>query len=163
MHIAERFWRVITSVFSIVSLSPVQDRIDTQSPLPLPSDGIPIQSQFTSSAGVVSSAQPRKGPVFLPPGFDKEEPFECKYPDMVGWESCSTELDRKCWLRRKSDGKQYDINTNYEVDAPIGIHRRYDIELIDGKYDADGMPFDEAKLFDGKYPGPWIQACWGDT
>ena len=82
---------------------------------------------------------------------------------MVGWENCSTPTDRKCWLRRTLDGKQYDINTNYEDDAPIGITRKYSLELEDGSYDADGMEFAAAKLFNKMYPGPWIEACWGDT
>ena len=82
---------------------------------------------------------------------------------MVGWEPCSTPMDRKCWLKRKSDGKQYDISTNYEDDAPVGILRQYKIDLSNQTYDADGMEFPAAKLFNKMYPGPWLEACWGDT
>lgn len=82
---------------------------------------------------------------------------------MPEWEFCSTPTDRRCWLRRKSDGKQYDINTNYEEDMPIGITRDFNITLQNGSHNADGMNFDAAKLFNNDYPGPWIQACWGDT
>lgn len=82
---------------------------------------------------------------------------------MGGWEPCSTPTDRKCWLKRTSDGKQFDIFTNYEEEMPIGVTRYYELELEAGSYDADGMDFPFAKLFNDQYPGPWIQACWGDT
>lgn len=90
---------------------------------------------------------------------------------MVGWEPCSTPYDRSCWLRRTLDGKQLDINTNYEEERPIGITREYEIVLEDSWFAADGLNFTAAKLFrqtfptpddDNRYPGPWIQACWGD-
>lgn len=28
---------------------------------------------------------------------------------------------------------------------------------------ADGVPNPDGKVFNNTYPGPWIQACWGDT
>ena len=46
---------------------------------------------------------------------------------------------------------------------PLGITRNYTLELTDGWWDADGLNFTAAKLFNNKYPGPWLQACWGDT
>ena len=147
MYIIGRWWEVVTSVIGIVSLSPLQDGIDNQSPLPLPSQVAPQLSI-------------NKGPIFHPPGTNDN--FLCNYTKMVGWEKCSTPTDRKCWLRRTVDGKQYDINTDYENDAPTGMTRRYSLELGKGSYDADGMNFSDAKLFDGQYPGPWIEACWGD-
>lgn len=27
----------------------------------------------------------------------------------------------------------------------------------------EGVLNREGKVFNGTYPGPWIQACWGDT
>ena len=27
---------------------------------------------------------------------------------------------------------------------------------------ADGYNFNDAKLFNNQFPGPWIRACWGD-
>ena len=150
MHITERLWAVVTSVISITSLSSLKDGINIQSPLQIPSQ----------KASLLNAGQ---GPIFQPPGVPDDDRFECKYPAIVGWETCSTPTDRKCWLRRKSDGKQYDINTNYEDDMPIGITRRYTLNLTDSTWDADGMEFLAAKLFSNTYPGPWIQACWGDT
>lgn len=86
---------------------------------------------------------------------------------MKGWEDCSHDLDRKCWIRRVSDGLQFDINTDYENITSHGVKLRgvdryYNLDLADGSYDADGLNFPYAKLFNKTYPGPWIEACWGD-
>jgi hypothetical protein len=92
---------------------------------------------------------------------------------MPDWEMCSTPENRTCWLRErvagKLTGRQFDISTNYEDEKPMGVERKYDIVLEDSSWDADGLNFPEAKLFRrqdrayNEYPGPWIQACWGDT
>lgn len=157
MYLVERLWAVVTSVLSIVSLSPVQNGIDSQQPLQVLSE-LPLELAPEVTPEVTSHE-----PFFSPPGTVGDE-FKCDYTQhMPEWEFCSTPTDRRCWLRRNSDGKQYDINTNYEEDMPIGITRNYDITLHNGTYDADGMKFEAAKLFNGKYPGPWIEACWGDT
>lgn len=141
---------MVTSAISFVSLSPLQDVIDNQSPLPIP-------SQVTPQLNV------DKGPSFHPPGALKSDQIQCYNPAMVGREPCSTPTDRQCWLQRALDGKQYDINANYEDDAPIGTTRQHSLGLLDAFYDADGMEFDEVKLFNKTYPGPWIEACWRDT
>ena len=148
MHLFEHVWAMAMSIMNIVSLSPLQHVIDNQSPLQVPSQ-------------VGAHLNTPKGPKFNAPAADN--PFQCHYPTMIGWESCSTPTNRECWLRRISDGKQYDIHTNYEDDMPLGITRYYTLELTDGWWDADGLNFTTAKLFNNTYPGPWIQACWGDT
>ena len=154
MYLIERFWGVVTTVFSIVSLSQVQDGTNTQSPLPASPQVLPT----------VNTSHVDDNPlVFRPPGTYNNDSFRCDYTAMVGWEPCSTPMDRKCWLKRISDRKQYDITTNYEDDAPIGTLRKINIDLSNHTFDADGMEFTEAKLFDKKYPGTWIEACWGDT
>ncbi len=87
---------------------------------------------------------------------------------MIDWEPCSTPFNRKCWLRHKYTGKEYNIDTNYEDEMPTGITRNYNITLEDSWFAADGLNFTAAKLFrtqgatDNQYPGPWIEACWGD-
>lgn len=147
MHLLERVWAGVISFIGIVTLSPVPN-LEAQSPLQVPSN---------------ADIETAKGPRFYPPG-GVDDGFECQYPQMVGWEMCSTPTDRKCWLRRKTDHSQrYDVYTNYEDERPIGVTRYYELELDDGAYDADGENFDAAKLFNNQYPGPWIQACWGDT
>lgn len=166
MRLVERLWASVTSIISIGSLSPLQDGIDPQSPLKLPSDSLSavtsaLSSEITTAVAPVVDVD--RGPRFHPPGSPRKDDFKCDYSAMVGWEECSTPTDRECWLRRKSDGKQFDIFTDYENEAPIGVKRYYNLTLQPGKYDADGLEFNAAKLFNGSYPGPWIEACWGDT
>lgn len=80
---------------------------------------------------------------------------------MPGWYECSTPENRECWLRHP-DGREYNIHTDYENDAPIGVDRNYTLVVNDGWVNADGLNFTVAKLFNNTFPGPWIQACWGD-
>ena len=153
MHLLESIWTKITTFCAVFTFSTLQD--DVQRPFMVPSR-------------TALTLHPGHGPVFQPPGDPDDSSFQCKYPAMVGWEPCSTPWDRKCWLREKSTGKQFDINTNYEDEIPIGITRYYNITLEDSWFAADGLNFTAAKLFkaegapDNQYPGPWIEACWGD-
>jgi hypothetical protein len=124
-------------------------------------DGI---SHGVTQIPLFDSSLPR-GPIFKPPGGRPNgdgSDFVCDYSNMTGWVFCSTPEDRSCWL---SDGKGnvFDINTDYESIRPNGTTRYYTLNVTDGFVNADGLPFDEAKLFNHVYPGPWIQACWGDT
>ena len=153
MFLLERFWAMTMSLMNIISLSPFQDNMIDQSLLRLPSQN---HTDLT-------------GPTFDAPGSHGPDAFKCEYPSMVGWEPCSTPTSRGCWLRQTSESKkkdtilQYDTSTNYENERPLGITRNYTLELNDGLWDADGLSFTAAKLFNDVYPGPWIQACWGDT
>ncbi|OIW26951.1 hypothetical protein CONLIGDRAFT_707593 [Coniochaeta ligniaria NRRL 30616] len=46
--------------------------------------------------------------------------------------------------------------------VPPGIVREYSLDVVEGVLNADG--FDRhVNAFDGVYPGPKIEACWGDT
>lgn len=149
MALIERFWAVVTYFVSIISLSPNSGWSDLQAPLqPIPSNK-PIH-------------QAEHYPIFKPPGAPRGGKFQCQYPLMEGWEDCSHELDRKCWLRHTKSGKQLDINTDYENVWPKGIDRYYSLDLASSTYAADGLNFVDAKLFNNQYPGPWIEACWGD-
>ncbi|KAK8066469.1 hypothetical protein PG997_013216 [Apiospora hydei] len=73
--------------------------------------------------------------------------FECHYPELEaqGWEFCNTETSRDCWIRDPTANTpsftQYDVRTNFETRR----HRK-----------------DQGKYFNGTYPGPVIEACWGD-
>jgi hypothetical protein len=79
-----------------------------------------------------------------------------------GWTNCSTP-DRSCWLVNKNTGQRFDINTDYENEFPTGIRREYWLEVTKSNITADGYTFTGATVFNNSYPGPWIQACWGDT
>ncbi|KXJ91823.1 multicopper oxidase-domain-containing protein [Microdochium bolleyi] len=92
-----------------------------------------------------------------PPGDQK---FKCHYPKMEGWTDCSTPENRSCWLRH-SNGSEFNIWTDYERYAPIGVDRNYTLDIARGTINTDGMET-HASLFNDTYPGPWIEACWGD-
>ncbi|KAK7409407.1 hypothetical protein QQX98_008416 [Neonectria punicea] len=92
------------------------------------------------------------------PGVD----FNCSYPLMGDdWKSCSTPGDRRCWLKN-STGHRFDIETDYENHYPLGILREYYLEVDNMTINGDGIDNREGKVFNQTYPGPWIQACWGD-
>ncbi|KAK3316802.1 multicopper oxidase-domain-containing protein [Apodospora peruviana] len=123
------------------------------------------------------------GPIFKPPGGvpggDGSE-FVCNYSAMKGFKECSTSEDRGCWL---TDGlTTWDIYTDYEATTdetlpspvnimPTGTTRYYEMTATNAPINADGLSFPEGKQFQlasgdksaPQYPGPWIQACWGDT
>jgi len=144
LHVVERLWAGVVFVINSITFSN-------------------IQYSFPASQNVLQGTTHMDGPRFSPPGGDPNDDFICKYPKMVGYRPCNTAADRKCWLRRDSDGHQFDIWTDYENETPIGVERKYELVLEDDNYDADGLNFPWAKLFNKQYPGPWIQACWGDT
>ncbi|KAF3020071.1 hypothetical protein E8E14_000861 [Neopestalotiopsis sp. 37M] len=133
MPLFETLRVTVTSFFTLVALSPTSDwPEDFQKPLPI--------QDSTTNLPPNTEGYPR----FSPPG----APDDFQY--------------RKCWLRNVEEGKQFDINTDYEMFSPRGIDRHYTIDLADGWYSDNGLNFTEAKLFNRTYPGPWIQACWGD-
>ncbi|KAF4629807.1 hypothetical protein G7Y89_g8335 [Cudoniella acicularis] len=145
MKLFERFWTVASCVLNFAAFSSCSD------------DGA-LQRPLQSSQEVI--AIPR-GPIFTPPGHDDGTPFKCNYSSMVGWHECSTPEDRECWLANKKGGR-FDIHTNYEHVAPKGILRKYSLTVTNSSINQDGLLFPEAKLFNATYPGPWLQACWGD-
>ncbi|CAM1509014.1 Fc.00g027530.m01.CDS01 [Cosmosporella sp. VM-42] len=81
---------------------------------------------------------------------------------MEGWYPCSIPENRECWLRNR-DGGEFNIHTDYEKFAPVGITRHYTLVAGEGSWNADGQNFPDAKTFNHSHPGPWLEACWGDT
>ncbi|KAK3379063.1 multicopper oxidase-domain-containing protein [Lasiosphaeria ovina] len=88
--------------------------------------------------------------------------INCRYPKMFGWRTCFNET-KTCWL--KNGTHTIDINTDYEnIDLiPVGETKYYDFEVSEEPISPDGMTMEHGKLFNRRYPGPWIEACWGDT
>ncbi|KAI1337620.1 Cupredoxin [Xylariaceae sp. FL0016] len=93
----------------------------------------------------------------------------CSYPELEaqGWELCNTETSRDCWIRDPSLSQpafsQYDVRTDYEYKHPKGITREYWIEVGENdQVPPDGVQKTLGKYFNGTYPGPIIEACWGD-
>ncbi|EGD99751.1 multicopper oxidase [Trichophyton tonsurans CBS 112818] len=90
--------------------------------------------------------------------------IRCEYPSMKGW----TYSNKKNgdWLKyvgsKPGDITEYNIDTDNDKYVPQGITRKYHLEVTDESVNMDGTMFDQAKVFNKQYPGPWIQACWGD-
>ncbi|KAK3314821.1 multicopper oxidase-domain-containing protein [Apodospora peruviana] len=155
MQLMQRSWASFAHLLSIATLSPFGDFRD---------EGVqqtPLLGEETARFSGYG------GPVFRPPGHRVEGPgseFQCDYSRMgADWIKCSHEYDRACWLKNTKTGEKFDIHTNYENFAPLGIQRNYTLIVNNGSINADGMLFPEAKLFNATYPGPWLQACWGDV
>ena len=152
MKIVERFWAVATSILNILTLSPFRHQAGNQI------QQIPLFHE---------DLQNDRGPIFKPPGRLRgdDSNFTCDYTAMKGWTDCSTPEDRTCWLQSRIKPLKFGILTNYEIEAPIGITRRYtlNVSYAEKPLNVDGEDFIGGMVFNGDYPGPWIQACWGDT
>ena len=146
MKILDDCWTAVVHILNLLSLTSWSDNFGAEQPL----------------HGSVSLDHFREDyPIFYPPNGPKD--FQCKYPEMPGWKSCSTPTNRKCWLK---NGKQeININTDYEnmTLTPKGIVRKYNLELSNMTLTGDGFKNPYGKVFNQSYPGPWIRACWGDT
>jgi hypothetical protein len=148
MTVISRLWRTVVQVASWLTLSPVSNP-DQSAQYPL---------------GFAASKPPiAEYPIFRPPAANPEDDdFQCVYPAMEGFFQCSIPENREYWLRHR-DGREFNIHTDYDKFAPVGITRNFTLNVTDGWINADGQPFDHAKLFNEQYPGPWLEACWGDV
>ena len=105
-----------------------------------------------------------RGPVFEAPNSPEGDSYECDYSAMGSrYKNCSTPSDRGCWLNDTMGSNHFRIDTNYETRWPNGTTRYYTLEITDMTINADGVPMPNGVVFNKTYPGPWIQACWGDT
>ena len=153
----QAFLTYMLRIFNLLTASPFDQFDDVsrglnQAPLPNP----------------LLSGQPHsetKGyPIFDPPNGPERGSFICSYPSLEDYEPCF-EDDKACWLRPKdpeSGLPRYDIDTNYENIFPQGITRKYYLTIENGTLFPDGCEHTEGKLINNTYPGPWIEACWGD-
>ena len=67
------------------------------------------------------------GPIFAPP--NASPGFRCDYSKMRGWRHAAGSSNRNAWLEKPimdsdSTGGIYNIFTNYDQYAPIGITRK---------------------------------------
>lgn len=100
-------------------------------------------------------------PIFHPPSAPPD--FRCDYSAMGSHiRSCSTSSGRDCWLTNETF--EWNINTDYEdvALAPKGILRKYTLDAANMTLYADGFKNPYGQVFNQTFPGPWIQACWGD-
>ena len=123
----------------------------------------PIGGEPPLSIDHSSAKQP--GQVFRPPGSNIDG-FQCNYSAMgPSWVDCSTTIPG-CWLRNTATGEVRNVTTNYEDPTltPIGITRNYTLYLTENNtINADGLNFTDGRMFNGQFPGPLLEACWGDT
>lgn len=89
--------------------------------------------------------------VFSPP--NGPDDYFCDYSHMKGkgWHECSTPSNRGCWLSNGTH--EYNIRTNYEADAPIGITRKYTLDVSNKTLALDGCFNPDGKVFNQSYPG----------
>ncbi|KAI9795000.1 MAG: hypothetical protein M1816_000020 [Peltula sp. TS41687] len=184
MGIFENICQTLTRALGLSALSPWGESTPQQ---PLPMDIAPAPAvHFPSEAHlprlkvpkrendviysedyVYSNAQTEPGPIFHPP--NASPGFNCDYSRMKGWSHSADSGARTNWLSHSADddfpyGGTYDIHTNWGKYAPTGIVRKYTLTVDEHPINADGFKRrDGGKAFNNQYPGPWIEACWGDT
>ena len=144
----KRWLAGLVRVFDLITFSPSSGDHELQQ--------LPLQPSAVQPLIV----RPDAGPIFRPPNSINN--FMCNYTREVGGESCYSAQNRSCWLRGP-DGKEFTIHTNYEKHAPKGTLRQYELNVTGEKVlSPDGFKMLHGKVFNDTYPGPWIQACWGD-
>jgi hypothetical protein len=179
MKLVERFWATINIVVSWLTLSPIESSSGLQYPIIPDIHNIPVVNLYNVDPELqYRQADDGGGPVFKPPTGRPIEfkggDLECEYPTLGSdWYPCSTKDNRGCWLKNNVTGEEYNITTDYETKWPPGIIRNYTIVLSNKTINADGINFPFGKVFsfdfpngkefNGTFPGPWIQACWGDV
>jgi hypothetical protein len=160
-----KFWATLTYVFGFGSVTHWGDDTSAQSRITISS----IESIDTSNLADIAGDTP----VFTPPNGRRGSSFTCRYPTLKGWKACSTPQDRGCWLKGPN-GERYDINSNYETKTPPGIVRKvrpqihvllvtglkrtqYELDVTDMTLAPDGFKNLDGKVFNKKFPGPWIR------
>ena len=119
MKLVKECWLALLDVFNALTGTPTDG---SQQSLGFP--GRPGRGHVTSQTVPPPQKDPR---LFKPPslGEVRGDAIECDYRAMpTGWEFCSTETDRGCWLRGPPGTRRFDIDTDYENQAPKGITRR---------------------------------------
>lgn len=117
------------------------------------------QDEIGNALARLNESQPA-GPTFRPS--NSPTGITCSYPDLQDYVACNSEEDRSCWLKSKFDRPSWDINTDYEAAWPRGITREYYLEISEQALSPDGYVKSLGLLVNGTYPGPVIEACWGD-
>lgn len=164
MHLSAKVWSCLSYLTNILTLSAV-DEAGSQQPI----GGHDIHVRPPTDDQLAALASQEAGYLkFPPPSWrpieneysNKTDVFYCEYPNFKidEWEKCTESTNRGCWIRHKTNGTVYNINTDYEHIMPIGSVRNVFLNISDGKINADGMIFESGKLVNGSYPGPLIQA-----
>lgn len=142
-------WAYVVHLLQVFTLSPFSGYESPQNPLALNP----------------SQVETFDYPIFEPPNAPERRKFLCEYPELPDYESCTDHDSRGCWLRPKNNSSglpEYNIFTDYEKFYPKGITRRYHLNAANMTLWSDGCENSRGKVFNQRYPGPWIEACWGD-
>ncbi|KAL9045098.1 MAG: hypothetical protein Q9214_001818, partial [Letrouitia sp. 1 TL-2023] len=166
MKFIERFCETIVRALGLSSFTKWGKYSGNQQPLggKMQVDGI-LTPQYPS--GDSEEPQLPQGPKFKLPNSG----ITCDYSAMKGYKFVggSQKGPVGSWLEPPNKKlPAFNIYTDYEAIAPEGVTRHITIDLINGtstrhETNADGKIQFDSKLFNSSYPGPWIQACWGDT
>lgn len=166
MRIFDSWWSSVVYFFNLATFSPFSIRDAHQQALlkDLPSNDFlhgpviqPIASPTDHSA---LSHDTSKGPIIYPPYLPDDVPgpgfaIKCDYSRMGrNWTNCNSPDNRGCWLRGPK-GEEYNIKTNYEKYAPLGIKRKYFLDVTERALVPDGIAMPYGKVFNNTYPGPW--------
>lgn len=87
-------------------------------------NGVPIKKPINKPINKPIKKNPL---VFQPPSHGEfgASDFKCDYTAMgKDWFPCSSETDRGCWLRGPAGTRRFDIDTDYENEAPKGVTRK---------------------------------------
>ncbi|KAF2002221.1 multicopper oxidase [Amniculicola lignicola CBS 123094] len=151
MVVLENCWATFLAILNFVtfnSINQLDHDVSQQTPL------------------IAELAVPKKDyPIFNPPNGPENGGFVCSYPTLTDYEFCSQTNDRSCWLKPKNPRSlkpTFGIHSDYENIWPTGVTRKYTIEVHNATLFPDGYPSGKTKVFPLSYPGPWIEACWGD-
>ncbi|KAK3690299.1 multicopper oxidase-domain-containing protein [Podospora appendiculata] len=120
------------------------------------------ESPLIPSLPTVPPSCPEGKLCFRPDGSSPN--FQCEYDlDPSTWLPCNKANDRNCWIKKRDDPPRYNILTDYEDPhaVPKGKVREYWL-TVDNVTLTPAFVSREGRAFNGTYPGPKLEACWGD-
>lgn len=172
MRFLDSWWTALVHLCDIATLSTWGDRHAHQAAIQVnPAAGSvanrPVFRPHISPLNKIDLGEEATAPPIVlppyPPNDKPENTIKCEYPAMdKEWKACNNDKNRRCWLKGPN-GEEFNITTDYETRTPIGITRKYVLDVAQKALAPDGVPMAHGKVFNESYPGPWIQACWGDT
>ncbi|KAK3319747.1 multicopper oxidase-domain-containing protein [Cercophora scortea] len=121
-----------------------------------------IQHPLVPSLPTGAASCPEGKVCFHPDG--SSPGFQCEYDlDPSIWLPCNKAKDRNCWIKKRDQPVRFDIDTDYENpdDVPKGKIREY-LLIVDNVTLTPAFVSREGRAFNGTYPGPKLEACWGD-
>ena len=143
-----------STILLFSSFSPLRDYDRNQQLLS------PPHSNPHDASHDVLSPQKTFATTFQPPNSS----ITCQYP--TGYQYCGTTSNRTCWLKKTGNiagASGYDINTDYEKVWPTGVVREYWLNIAETPIGPDGYLKPVGLVINNTYPGPVLEACWGDT